>query len=375
MTQFIPTAESFEHGALTLPGSFYTSADHFAHELERIFCGRWMCVGRESQVRAPGDWFVAEIGDESIIVARGSGGVRAFHNVCRHRGTRICTGARGHGPGFVCPYHGWAYNLDGELIAAPLMKEVATFRPAEHPLHPVAIHAWEGFLFMNLSPQPEPFAQAFAQVADHFARWHLPELEVAHRIDYDVAANWKIVVENFSECYHCPLIHPEFASKAPYRSGQNDLPEGPFLGGFMELSPGVASLTRSGRRCGPVLGELSGADLERVYFYALFPNLTLGLHPDYVFSFTVWPLACDHTRVSVDWLFPADALRDGRCDHEDAVRFWDNANREDWGVCELLQAGMRSRAYRPSPYSSTESLLVEFNREVVRALNGAGHGS
>jgi len=140
------------------------------------------------------------------------------------------------------------------------------------------------------------------------------------------------------------------------------------LGGYMELNAGVFSLTHSGRRCGPILGDVSGDDLGRVYFYAVFPNLTLALHPDYVMTFTLWPLACDRTKVVVDWLFEREAHSRGECDHTDAVHFWDNANGEDWVACEALQKGIRSRAYQPSPYSTTETLLVAFNREVLKAI-------
>lgn len=360
-------------GSLTLPGRYYTSGEILERELERIFLERWVCVGREVEVAAPGDYFLAQIGKESVIIARGAcGELRAYYNVCRHRGSRVATRQRGTEKCFRCPYHGWTYDLGGHVVAAPLMHEVDGFDPGRHSLHRVAVQSWEGFLFVNLSARPQPFRAAFAPVMERFAGWALPKLAVARSIEYDIRANWKLVVENYSECYHCPLIHEEFSRRCAYRSGHNDLAEGAFLGGFMELREGSDSLTRSGARCGPTLGSLSGEDLRRVYFYALFPNMTLSLHPDYAMCFVLWPVAPDRTKLVCTWLFPQEALARGLCSPDDAVLFWDNANREDWSVCTLVQEGVASRSYEPSPYSNTESLLVSFSREVLEALSDSG---
>lgn len=373
MSTFRKTVETFEPDSLTLPGRYYTSSRVFEDELEHIFYDRWVCVGREAEVARPGDYRVMKVGNESVIVARDAeGALRAFYNVCRHRGTLICTEASGHSSDCLrCPYHGWKYGLDGRLVGAPLMDEVGGFRKENYPLHPVAVEAWEGFLFLNLSRRPEPFAEAFKPLIGRFSRWRLSTLCAARRIEYEVPANWKIIVENYLECYHCPVIHHEFVSKVSYRSGENDLPEGSVLGGFMRLKPEAKSLTRSGGLCAPPLGELSGEDLRRVYFYSIFPNMTLSLHPDFVMSFTLWPLSCHRTRLVCEWLFTPEAINQGRCDPDDAVQFWDNANREDWQICSIVQEGVRSRSYGPSPYSNTESLPIAFIREVLKALGEA----
>ena len=366
---FYRTSETFASGAMTLPRECYTSARHFERERERILYDRWIFVGRREELARPGDYVLARVGEETLIVARdGDGEIRAFYDICRHRGTILCSEPRGYRPeGFQCPYHAWRYDLGGNLVAAPLMDEVHGFDRRRYPLKRVAVVVWEGFIFVSLAEEPVPFRAAFEPLLGRFADWQLDRLHVAARRDYAVPANWKIVVENYLECYHCPVIHPEFARKAPYRSGRNDLFEGPFLGGFMELKPDVESLTRSGRRCGPVLGNVHGDDLRRVYFYGIFPTMTLALHPDYAMTFAIAPQSCDATNVVVEWL-----VGDGDCDVDDAVLFWDNANREDWEVCRLMQEGVRSRAYGPSPYSNTESLPVAFTQEVLRAL---GEGS
>lgn len=371
MSSFRKTVDTFESGSMALAGRYYSSEEVFHTELERIFYEQWVCVGHGGQVANAGDCIVVKVGGESLLILRDrEDELRAFYNICRHRGTVLRSEADERHAGCIqCPYHGWTYDLKGELIRAPLMDEVAGFENADYPLHPVAVQLWEGFLFLNLARRPQPFAHVFSPLAGKFRRWQLSELRVARSFEYEVHANWKLVIENYLECYHCPVIHHEFVHKVPYRSGRNDFFEGPFLGGFMELKPGVESLTRSGRLCGPRLGDVSSEDLRRVYFYSIFPNLTLSLHPDYVMAFTLRPLNYRSTKVLCEWLFTPGALARGECNPDDAVQFWDNANREDWQVCGLVQEGIGSRRYSPSPYSNTESLPAAFDREVLRALS------
>lgn len=360
--------------ASTLPGHYYTAEEIFQAELQRIFYERWVCVGREEQIPSPGDYFLQVVGQESLIIVRGQDGqVRAFYNVCRHRGTRICTTSSGHFPQSIqCPYHAWTYSLDGQLIGAPHMNEVEDFERANYPLYTVPLEKWEGFLLVNLSRQPEPFNQAFAPLLGKFNAWQIANLRSARRIYYDVAANWKLLVENYSECYHCPLIHPALAKLSPYRSGQNDLEEGPYLGGFMDLNHEADSLSMNGRACSLPLGEVSGADLDRVYYYSIFPNMLLSLHPDYVMFHLLWPQSARRTLISCEWLFDPAAMARPDFNSDGAVEFWDMTNRQDWHVCELSQLGLVSRAYTPGPYSAAESLLAAFDREVLRALGESG---
>jgi glycine betaine catabolism A len=369
---FLKTTETFAPGTLSLPGRYYIGQDVFAAEREAIFARHWTCVGRAEEIEKEGDFFLARIADESVIVLRDAEAhVRAFYNVCRHRGTAICVAESGTLPGRLrCPYHGWTYDLNGRLIAAPLMEEVPDFDASAYPLHSIPVEVCEGFIFITLAEQPEPFAQAVEAHLANFRPWALSELSAARRIDYDVPANWKIIIENYSECYHCALVHPEFTRKVHPRSGHNDAFEGPLLGGFMTLKDGALSLTRSGARCSPTLGTLDGEDLGRVYFYALFPTMTISLHPDYVMTFTLQPIDPGRTAVRAEWLFPKAALAQKSCRPEEAVQFWDTTNREDWRICALVQQGVRSRSYRPSPLSSAESLPAAFDRQLLRALDG-----
>lgn len=368
MTRFLKAAEIGSGGARALPGEFYTSPEIFREERERIFLRRWLCAGREEQVAQPGDFFVRAVGSESLVILRDrAGALRAFHNVCRHRGARLCESDRGKLPRTIqCPYHAWTYALDGRLLGAPSMDGVEGFDAADYPLHAVPVATWEGFVFVCLAEDPEPFERAFAPLIGRFARYNLPTLRAARRIDYDVRANWKLVFENYSECYHCAIAHPELAKLSPSESGENDLISGPFLGGYMTVASG--GLSESGRACGIPVGDLPEDDLRRVYYYSIFPNTLLSLHADYVMVHTLWPESPGRTRIECEWLFHPDAASQPGFDPDDGVRFWDTTNRQDWHLCESSQLGVSSRAYVPGPYSPRESISAAFDREVLEAL-------
>lgn len=367
-TPFLETVRTYRQGARTLPRRYYTSPEVFLEEAERIFRRSWICVGREEEIARPGDYFLVTAAGESLIVVRDEeGAAQALYNVCRHRGTRLREEERGTlGRSIQCPYHAWTYGLDGRLIGAPDMDGVEGFDRAEYSLHRAAMASWGGFLFVNLAEDPPSFAETFAPLVDRFARFNLAGLRAWRRIEYDVKANWKLLFQNYSECLHCPVIHPRLSKLTPYRSGQNDLVEGPFLGGFMVLADKGGSMTMSGRACALPVGDLPAEDHERVYFYSIFPNLFLSLHPDYVMAHRLWPHAPDRTQIVCEWLFHPDASAATGFDPEDAVAFWDMTNREDWRICELGQAGISSRKYGPGPYSPRESLPAAWDREYLR---------
>ncbi len=356
--------------ARTLPGKYFTDGALFARERERIFASEWICVGRADHAPKTGDFFLADVAGESLIVVRGDDRqVRAFYNVCRHRGTRLCTDERGALNGSIqCPYHAWTYGLDGRLLAARNMSDVPDFDRLDYPLHQATLATWNGFLFVNLAGSPEPFEEAFAPVLDRFARYGIGELRAARRTEYEVAANWKLIFHNYSECYHCPLIHPALEKLTPSDSGRNDLMEGPFLGGYMTFRQAGSTLSTNGASVRRSIGEVAGDDLKRVYFYALFPSLLLSLHPDYVMAHILKPVSTSATSIVCEWLFdPAEAARTN-FDPSDAVDFWDLTNRQDWRVCELSQQGVSSRAYAPGPYANQEGLLHAFDRHYLSKL-------
>ena len=357
-------------GARALDARRYHAPDVFAAERERIFARDWICAGRTEQLERAGDFVLADVAGESLIVARGADGrLRAFYNVCRHRGTRLCTQPSGRFAGSIqCPYHAWTYALDGSLIAARTMAGGPDFERADFPLFEADVALFDGFVFVSLAPQPEPFAQAFAPLVGRFARWHVGELRTARTIAYDLACNWKLVFQNYSECYHCPLVHPQLDALSPSDSGRNDLSEGPFLGGYSELRRQGGSLTTTGTSVRAPLGDVDGDDLDRVYYYTIFPSLLLSLHRDYVMAHYVQPVAPDRTRVTCAWLFDANAIAAPDFDPSDAVDFWDVTNRQDWAINELTQLGTASRAYVPGPYANAEGLLAAFDRHYLRQM-------
>src|SRR5262245_54946936 len=278
-SNFRKSAATFQPGAKTLPQRYFVSPGVFAEELQKIFANNWVLVGHQSQLAQPGDYFLAEVAGESLIVAKDQRStIRAFYNVCRHRGARLCEEQNGHASPIRCPYHAWTYALDGRLTGAPHMDECAGFDKADYSLKKVHLGLWEGFIFLNLAKTPIPVDSVFGPLNRKFSHCNLPKLRLAKRISYDVQANWKLIFENYSECYHCPLVHPALSKMTPYDSAENDLAEGPFLGGFMPITSGN-SLTMSGNACALPVGEIRGEDHRRVFYYSIFPNLLLSMHP------------------------------------------------------------------------------------------------
>ena len=371
MSTFRRTATSFVPGSRTLPREFYTSPEILAEEQEKIHARSWNLVGRAASLAEPGEYIVRTVANESLIVTRDRAGVlHAFFNVCRHRGTRICMEGSGRfGETIQCPYHAWTYATDGRLVGAPHMHEVEGFDKADYPLHSAAIVEWEGFLFVNPAERPESFEQAFAPMIGRLARFDLASLVVGHRVRYDVRSNWKLVFQNYSECLHCPTIHPKLATVLPYQSGANDLTEGAFLGGYMEIKAPNQSATMSGRACGRLVSAaLSTDDRHRAFYYTLMPNMLLSVHPDYVNYYVVHPVAPDRTVVESEWLFHPDTLADPNNGIPDAVEFWDLTNRQDWDIVERSQLGVSSRRYATGPYSARESIPAAWDREYLRQM-------
>jgi Rieske 2Fe-2S family protein len=379
MPPFRKTVETFTAGAKTLAQRYFVAPEVFVEEQGRILSKQWVLVGHQSQIENAGDYFVSEVasssdsgatgrGPESLIIIRDKDGkVRGFYNVCRHRGTRLKEDACGHASVIQCPYHAWTYGLDGRLVGAPHMDEVPGFDKADYSLHAVNLGLWEGFIFVNLADKPTPLEEWFAPLAGKFSYWNLSILRSAKRIEYDVRANWKLIFENYSECYHCPGVHPMLSKVSPYDSAENDLCEGPFLGGFMKIAKG-SSLTMSGNTCALPVGEVGTEDQHRVFYYSIFPNMLLSLHPDYAMVHQIWPQSPERTLILCDWFFHPAAFDREEFQPNDAIEFWDMTNKQDWHVCELSQKGIASRAYEPGPYSSRESIPAAWDKYYLRAI-------
>jgi Rieske 2Fe-2S family protein len=351
--------------AKTLPARYYTDAQVFREEMERFYCQSWVCAGRSQQVENPGDYFLREIAGESIIITRDSGNsIRAFYNVCRHRGTRLATAPEGKFSGRIqCGYHGWTYALDGRLLGATHMGE--DFCREDYPLNKVQAAEWDGHIFVNLDPAGEPLSTQLADLPQKFAPWRMQELRLHQRIVYDVKANWKLVMLNFNECLHCPVLHPALNKLTNYLGADNEQPQPTYIGGAMGFRDGAETMSLDGKRRRDYLPGLSSEERERVCYYAIFPNFLLSLHPDYIMTHTLWPLAVDRTQIICEWHFHPAEMRKPNFHASDAIDFWDLTNREDWKICELSQQGIQSRAYRPGPYSPRESLLHAFDEMVL----------
>ncbi len=361
-------------GAKTLPGEYFSSPEIHERETREIFRKKWICVGRASDIPRQGDYFLHEIADESLIVVRDDQGeVNCLYNVCRHRGTRMQVESCGHFKTRIqCPYHAWAYDLHGCLMSAPNMADVEGFELDDYALHAVPCVVWQGFVFINLDRDCTPFESAHAAFLSRFDDWRLEDLVSAHRVTYDLQANWKIVFQNYSECYHCSLVHPQLSPVTSVKTASNDFSEGPFLGGPMILSDAYDTVSIGGALCGDLLPRLSVEDRNRVYFYTLFPTLFISPHPDYVLTHRLERRRVDSTRIVCDWLFPQDVIDRNGFDPSRAVEFWDVTNRQDWHVCELTHKGVQSESYQPGPYSNMESILAAFDRYYLSVMGEDG---
>ena len=368
MTSFYKTADSFKQGSTTLPQKYYIEDLFLKQEMENIFFKTWLCIGRSNEINKSGEYKIITIGYESLFIIRNEDKkLKAFYNICRHRGTRICNKENGkYSKSIQCPYHGWTYDLSGRLIGAPNMDAVEQFNKDNYPLFPADLIEWEGFIFINLSENPSEFKLEYKPIINRFSEWEINDIEIYESKVYLVNCNWKLIIQNYSECYHCPIIHKSLADITSYLGGRNDLVSGPFLGGYMEMNS--ESITMDGKLCGPIFKNLSKKNIKRVYYYALFPNLLLSLHPDYVMFHTVWPDGPQKCKINCNWLFTKEAIINSDYQPSKAIDFWHKTNLEDWDICEQSQLGIQSNKYSPGPYSGQESLLSAYDNYYLSML-------
>jgi Rieske 2Fe-2S family protein len=358
---------------LTLSASAYIDATWFAAEMEHVFAKMWLAAGRAAELDRPGAFIRRDVAGASVLIVRGNdGGVRAFHNVCRHRGTRLCAAAEGAFAGSVqCPYHAWTYGLDGRLLAAPQMDDVAGFERSEYSLSAVGCDVWDGHIFINLSPSPAPLRSQLADLPARFAPWQMQDLRRAFRTEYDIATNWKLVVQNYNECLHCPIIHPLLNRMHHYLAAENVPTTESYCGGAMGFKDGVETLSSDGKLRRAYLPGLGDRERALVNYFAIYPNLLLTLHPDYMMTITIWPQSPGRTTLIAEWHFHPDEMQRPGFVFEDAVEFWDRTNREDWAISEQSYLGISSRGYQPGPYSDRERQLWEFDQFVLKKVTGS----
>jgi Rieske 2Fe-2S family protein len=347
----------------TLPPGAYRDPEVLAWEQARLFEGSWVCAGRADGVTVPGDQRATVVGRAGVLLVRAADGtLGAFANLCRHRGHELLAcGEQTHRSVIQCPYHAWSYELDGTLRIAPRFESVANFEPTRLGLIPVRSHEWGGFVFVNVSGDAAPFVEHLGDLDEVLAPYELDRLVPAATHHYELSANWKLVHENYHECYHCPLIHPELCEVTWPTSGRNARDQrGDWVGGSLDLRDHAASMTFDGTAVGPPFAGLDARRRREVMYVSLLPDLLISAHPDYVMTHRLVPQAVGRTAVECQWLFaPEVALAPG-FDPSSAVGLWDVTNREDWAAVESVQRGMYSPLYQPGLLAPQEDAVYEF---------------
>jgi Rieske 2Fe-2S family protein len=357
--------------ATQLPGAAFTDPAVLAWELRHLFGREWVCAGHIDQVRATGQFVMVELGGASVMVVGDDDGLpRAFLNSCRHRGARLVDAPEGQLRRLRCPYHAWTYDWDGALRIAPFTDGLEDFDPACHGLRPVRLAVIEGLILLDLSGEAPPPELHVGELRDLLARYRVGELRRAHRVVYDVEANWKVVVENYSECLHCPGVHPELNHLSHYLTGETFTGAGAWCGGSMTLAEHAGTMARDGGS-GHGRPPISGVDERAVLYFALFPGTLVSLHPDYVMLHTLWPRAVDRTEIVCEWFFEPATMAAPDFDAGDAVGFWDQVNFEDWHVCRLAQLGMSVPGYTPGRYTTQEGDVHAFDLMVAERYHRA----
>ena len=348
-----------------LPRAAYIDDAVWAIERERIFAREWTVAGRAADAPEPGDWFRATVGGESLLVVRGEDErLRAFFNVCRHRGAELapCDGpASGHAPGALrCPYHSWTYGLDGAFRRAPFVADTDLDHDALG-LHAAGVAEWGGFVFVQLDPaRATSLSAQLGPIPERTANYGLESLRRGARVVYDVAANWKVLAENYNECYHCGTLHPELCDIVPdFRRGGGatlDWERG------IPQRDGTWTFTASGTSDRRPLPNLDADERVRHKGELVYPNLLLSLCADHAAAYTLVPLGPDRTTVICDFLFDPGEIARPSFDPSDAVEFWDVVNRQDWRICESVQRGMHSRAFTQGYFAPMEDQSLDIRR-------------
>lgn len=367
----------------TLPRARYLDPDAFAQEKERLFFREWVCVGRGEEVPNPGDYLLLDVVGESILLVRDRDStLKAHYNVCRHRGSQLVLGVESKPDGapnrtgcsgsftsgIRCPYHAWTYNLDGTLRTAPYLEEGDAFCKEDLPLYRVDVSEWGGFVFLNLGasgkssdPSPRPtLAEQLGEAPERVKRYPLAQLRLAKRITYEVAANWKVILENYNECYHCGTVHPELCKVVPAfkQKGGADLD----WDRGVPHKDGAWTFTMTGTTNRKPFAGLNEDEQVRHKGELIYPNFMLSLAAEHAAAFTLWPHGPDRTTVVCDFLFHPDEIARPDFDPSDAIEFWDITNRQDWVICESVQRGMTSRVFTQGFYAPMEVLSLDIRK-------------
>jgi glycine betaine catabolism A len=361
----------------TLPGAAYHSDETYAVDREKVFFRHWMYVGRAQRLATRGAWLRVEIAGESILVVRGKDDrIRGFYNVCRHRGSQLCDAEQGEVRTHLrCPYHAWGYALDGTLVTTPMVERDEIDRDSTS-LWPVHTALWEGFVFVNLSrEEPEPLRDFLASQQDEvlgLARVGLAELRTAHVSTVDVAANWKIVLENYNECLHCPTVHPELVSVVPaYRKGS--IFEAGRDDGGVTLADGRTALAADPRLRLPLLPGLRGQQGPAAYFgAAVYPGMFLDVDGSTALATAVLPTGPRSCRLVTEYLFSPDAFDDPHFDPQPVIGFNELVTRQDAEACERVQRGVTSRAFEHGVFPAKDAWVYALDQRYLADVEPEG---
>jgi phenylpropionate dioxygenase-like ring-hydroxylating dioxygenase large terminal subunit len=367
----------------SLPSSYYYSAEMFEREKEFLFAREWFCAGREEELPSPGTVLVREVAGESVLIVRTKDGkLTAHYNVCRHRGARLCGNAEEDRWGVKlreavtpaatirCPYHQWTYNLDGSLISAPFLNEAEGFRKADFSLFPVGLETWGGFIYLNLSPEMaaaegRTLPAQLNKIPERVKRYALAELRTARQLEYEVVANWKILLENFNECYHCGPVHPELCEIVPaFKHGGTELDWSQGI----PHKEGATTFTWSGTTTRAPFPGLNEFEKVRHKGELIYPNVLISLSPDSVAAFVLWPRGPERTTVQCRFLFHPGEMAKPTFDPDDTIGFWDLVNRQDWAICERVHAGLKARVHQFGYYGPMEDDSADIRRYVAKLL-------
>jgi Rieske 2Fe-2S family protein len=371
----------------TLPSVWYYDPEQYTRELQAIWYRDWVCVGRLDDIAAPGDFRVVSVGAQNLIVTRNENDeVRVFHNTCRHRGSTLCAGDKGRFPNrrIICPYHTWTYSLDGDLLATPARVEVGDFCAGDFSLYSVHSDTWGGFIFVNLSDAPAMTLLEFlGDEAEELASWPLTEMVSVHQETSVLNCNWKVFWENYSECYHCPRLHPELCKVVPvYKKAilsNADDPEwqadSDHDDGRPRVGKGMKTWTMDGQTSLPAIDGLTDEEREiGMHFASFTASLYVVGHTDYVRSVRLVPTGPESLILVVDWLLMPGVAESHQSEVEQMMKLGRLVVEQDGRICELNQQGLKSPRHEHGVLVPQEESLWEFHEWLRAKLDAHEQG-